>query len=124
MLIKDSHRTVIPSSILRKGSGRVTPMRLPTAEMPLRTAVSMLFITLLEASGTAGTLPAKSLHHARISSFLKKEKRFEHPRDQKISRSPSRVNLMQTPGSAICLLASSVLQVWWLLMQHEERDTI
>lgn len=38
-------------------------MRLPTAEMPLRMAVSMLFIMLLEVSGRLCTLPAMSLQH-------------------------------------------------------------
>lgn len=111
----DSHRTVIPSSILRKGSGRLTPMRLPTAEMPLRTAVSMLFIMLLEVSGTAGTLPAKSLHHASISSFLKRKPRFQHPRDQKYRDHPQSES---HANSGSCHLSADKLGVAGVVAFH------
>lgn len=41
-------------------------MRLPTAEMPLRMAVSMLFIMLLDVSGKPCRLLATSLQHHGI----------------------------------------------------------
>ena len=58
-------RPRLPSSILRRVCGKLTPMRRPTAEMPLRMAVSILFIMLLGVSGTPCKVLATSLQHVR-----------------------------------------------------------
>lgn len=56
-----------PSSMLRSACGR--PMRLLTAEMPLRTAVNMLFITLAETSAALG-LSSCSLQHLKPICYV------------------------------------------------------